>query len=120
MSLAVYSLKGCPYSMNTEKLLKKYKMKHELFKVGQSDKARIKKKTGMNTFPQIFYKKHVVGGNDELEQIIDLFEKIKDYDSNMNLKQKKLYKKYIEDCSKNINLSRNILGEIMKLINKKP
>ena len=52
MSLIIYSLEGCPYSMKSESLLKLYKPK--IVKVSQLEKEKYKKQNNMNTFPQIF------------------------------------------------------------------
>lgn len=68
MSLIIYSLEGCPYSMKSESLLKLYKPK--IFKVSQSEKEKYKKQNDMNTFPQIFLDKIQIGGLDSVTALL--------------------------------------------------
>jgi len=78
MRLYIYSLMNCPYSMDAEKILEKYKPK--IIKVQRDPKEKTYYNTinGMITYPQIFLvtdeKKNErikIGGRDEMVQLLD-------------------------------------------------
>ena len=83
--LEVYSLDGCYYSQNAEKIIKENKLKANIIKVPNDTKIKkeINKKNKMNTYPQIFIifddkNKFKIGGCDELNQHINLCQHIKE------------------------------------------
>jgi glutaredoxin len=79
MKLIIYSLIGCPWSLKSEGLLQKYNP--NIIKVSQSEKNKVKKTNGMNTFPQIFLeddsnKISKIGGYDDTMKLLsDIFSK---------------------------------------------
>jgi len=68
MTLTIYSLEGCPYSMRSESLLKLYKPK--IVKVSQTEKDKYKKQNDMTTFPQIFLDNIKIGGLDSVTALL--------------------------------------------------
>ena len=83
--LEVYSLDGCYYSQNAEKIIKENKLKVNIIKVPNDTKIKkeINKKNKMNTYPQIFIifdekNKFKIGGCDELNEHINLCKHIKE------------------------------------------
>jgi glutaredoxin len=112
--LIVYSLIGCPYSEAAEQLIQEYNIKHKLIKVSRNEKEEIKKMNNMQTFPQIFLDKTLIGGYDNLQMIIQLYNNIKHFDG-INNKDK--YKKMINDTSNKLKLHKKILHKIIHLIN---
>ena len=58
MSLLVYSLVGCPYSLRCEQLVKD--INHKLVKVKYADKEKYKKMNQWSSYPQVFF----VDGNE--------------------------------------------------------
>jgi len=68
MTLIIYSLEGCPYSMRSESLLKLYKPK--IVKVSQTEKDKYKKQNDMTTFPQIFLDNIKIGGLDSVTALL--------------------------------------------------
>jgi len=95
--LKVISLDGCPYSQNTEKLLKEFKIPNNLIRINAMEKEKYKNNL-IRTFPQIYLEKNgqsiLLGGNSDLEEIIDI-KKEKD----LNKMIQKLGNKY-RDLSK--------------------
>lgn len=69
-----YILKGCPYSMLADEILKK-NSNNQLIYVDYSEKDKYKKMNHMSTFPQIFYIKDglkiKIGGYDDLSSLMD-------------------------------------------------
>jgi glutaredoxin len=69
-----YILKGCPYSMMADEILKKNPI-NQIIYVDQSQKAIYKQQNKMDTFPQIFFiknnKKFKIGGYDNLSKLLD-------------------------------------------------
>jgi glutaredoxin len=76
----VYTLSYCPYCHETIKLLDKYKLVHTVIEVDDT-KDIYKKKHKLNTFPQIFItqsnKKVLIGGYNELINILEIMQNIK-------------------------------------------
>ena len=76
----VYSLNGCPYSHNAEKLLLAKGIPAKIVELDQSIKHIIKQELGNETFPHIIYKSGdkdkpiIVGGFTELEAILRFLE----------------------------------------------
>lgn len=85
-NLILYSLEGCGYSMNAEKLINDLCVKAEIIKVKQTEKDYYKKRNEMNTFPQIFLNLDnntiKIGGYNDLT---DLINYIKDGKKNKSL-----------------------------------
>jgi glutaredoxin len=69
-----YILKGCPYSMMADDILKKNSA-NQLIYVDQLQKNIYKEQNKMNTFPQIFYIKnnikYMIGGYNNLSKLLD-------------------------------------------------
>lgn len=107
--LDVISLEGCPYSMNTEKIIEKNNIINNLVKVSRSEKENYKNEK-IRTFPQIYLKKYnsngslLLGGNTDLEEIISL------RGNNLEVQKKHLEKKYNK-------ISKKIILRIIELIN---
>ena len=107
--LDVISLEGCPYSMNTEKIMEKNNIRNNLVKVNRSEKESYKNEN-IRTFPQIYLKKYnssgsvLLGGNNDLEEIISL------RGNNLEVQKKHLEKKYNK-------ISKKIILRIIELIN---
>jgi glutaredoxin len=103
-------LENCPYSINAEKLLNEYKIKHDIIRVTHITKNQYKNAT-INTFPQIYLKKLnypdnlLIGGYSNLKSLIDTFRSNKYDDTTIN------------DCVQKLNLSKKILLKIINLIN---
>lgn len=83
-----YILKGCPYSMMANELLKK-NLNNQLIYIDHSEKDKYKKLNNMSTFPQIFYikndKRINIGGYNDLSSLLD---------KNKLNNRKELYKNY--------------------------
>jgi len=77
--IKIFSLVGCPYSINSERIAKEHNINCEIKHVEQQDKNMVKKENNMNTFPQIFYidkeedVKFTIGGNDSFESLVNLY-----------------------------------------------
>jgi glutaredoxin len=99
--IVLYVLEGCPYCINSLRLLKEYKIKHKSIVVHPSEKEFYKKQNKMNTFPQIFimidkdnFMK--VGGNSDLEEVIRLSKDINESNTSIDIvynMYKNMYKK---------------------------
>ena len=82
--IIIYSLENCWYSNEATKMLAKNKIKYNKITVPnlEKEKDKIKKKTKMNTFPQIFIqkgtKKIKLGGFSELNLAINLCKQIQE------------------------------------------
>lgn len=68
--ITVYSLVGCPYSINAENLVttnldKRY---YRIVKVDREDKEHYKRKHGYFTFPHVYIDDKLIGGYTELKQ----------------------------------------------------
>ena len=103
-------LENCPYSINAEKLLKQYKIKHDILRVNHTTKNQYKTDT-INTFPQIYLKKInnpdnlLLGGYNDLKSLIDNFRNNKTDEIKIN--------EYI----KKFKLSHRLLLRLIELIN---
>lgn len=82
--LEVYSLNGCSFSQNAEKLIKDHNLKANIINVPNDIKTKknINKINKMNTYPQIFVvfdkkKKFKVGGFTQLVEHINICNNIK-------------------------------------------
>jgi glutaredoxin len=69
-----YILKGCPYSMMANEILKN-NPKNQLVYVDYNEKNKYKQLNNMKTFPQIFYVKnnikYKIGGYDDLSSLLN-------------------------------------------------
>lgn len=114
--LKVYSLVGCPFSMNAESLLNKNNIEFELIKVEHDEKDHWKQTNKMNTFPQIFLETKnesvKIGGFSELQNLDRVINDKTDFDS--MLKEVKSYLSF-EDSA---NEKKNILRVISILLKK--
>ena len=85
----IIALKNCVYCDKALELLKKKKIKYKKTLVDQKNKEDIKKKYSIKTFPFIRIilenkEKLIIDGFKELEQYIDICDKIRD--KNLNVK----------------------------------
>ena len=114
--LKVYSLEGCPYSMNAESLLKNNNIDFDLIKVSYDDKDQYKQKNKMNTFPQIFLdtSKEIVkiGGYTELNSIFNMINDNTSFDRTLSELKKNL------SFENSLNEKKNILRVISILLKK--
>jgi hypothetical protein len=82
-------LNNCNYSENAHKLLQDYKIKHNKVMVNNTNK-HLYKTNDIITYPQIYLKKYnnngsqLIGGYDELKNIIDLVYNKELTDTNIN------------------------------------
>ena len=74
--LKLFVLKGCPHCASSLELVKSRKIDHEVIVVSQEEKDLYKKKHGMNTFPQVFYNRTLIGGNQDLHEIVGAIETV--------------------------------------------
>ena len=80
--LYIYSLFGCPFSEAAEDLVKDTRVPHKIIEIRtQKDKDKYKRKHGMQTFPQIFFKNSrgqmvKIGGYEEFRSIVELCKKL--------------------------------------------
>mgnify|MGYP003683120517 CR=1 FL=1 len=81
--ITIYTIPSCPFCSKAISLLKKRNIKYKQISV--KDKKEIKTRNKMTTFPQIFYKKHPIGGSDDLEFIIDICDDLKDNNISTNI-----------------------------------
>ena len=83
--LKVFSLEGCPYSMNAENLLNNNNIDFELIKVSYDEKDHYKQQNNMNTFPQVFLdtssESLKIGGYDDLNKIYNLINDNSSFDN---------------------------------------
>ena len=80
-SIMIYSLDGCPYSMDAERIVQQSKIPHHIVKVSRDENLKnfYKQRHNMNTFPQIFYIRKngnksqfdKIGGRDELVEFLN-------------------------------------------------
>ena len=113
--LYVISLKGCPYSMNTEKLLKEYNIPNKILQIDYNELDQYRTKD-IRTCPQIYYKKKnldkkkLIGGNSDLEDLINLNNLIKNEPKNFD----NLIEKYIQKSK----INKKELLRVLILLNK--
>ena len=115
--LKVYSLEGCPYSMNAESLLNNNSIEFDLIKVSYDEKDHYKQKNKMNTFPQVFLetpKETVkIGGYDDLNNIFSMINDNTTFDNMLSDLKSKL------SFENSLNEKKNILRIISILLKKK-
>jgi len=71
-SITIYSLENCPYCVKAKSLLRAKGLEYTEVKVDRSNSDQVQalvKKTGMKTFPQIFFGDQLVGGYSELDEL---------------------------------------------------
>ncbi len=113
--LYVISLKGCPYSSNTEKLLKEYNIKNKILKIDYDELDQYRT-DDIKTCPQIYYvkknlkKKKLIGGNSELEKIIELNDNL--------IQEPKNFDNLVEKYLNKTKLKKKEVYRILFLINK--
>jgi glutaredoxin len=95
--IVLYVLENCPYCNNALKLLESSNIKHKKIVVENTEEAKkhYKKQSGMNTFPQIFFKVDKdnflkIGGYSDLVSVIDESKNIK----NSNISIESIYYMY--------------------------
>lgn len=68
----VYSLVYCPYCVRAKNLLSANNITYEEIIVDSNDdetREKLQEKSGMRTFPQIFYGEKLIGGFTELQKL---------------------------------------------------
>jgi len=116
--LYIISLRYCPFCINTRRLLEENNIKHHDNIIKDEEKFKYKTQE-ISTFPQIYYvknkleKKVLIGGNSDLEDIIELNNSIKD-DKNKQMDQ--LITNFLSTHPK---INKKILLKVLYLINKK-
>ena len=116
--LYIISLRYCPFCINTRRLLEENNIKHHDNIIKDEEKFKYKTQE-ISTFPQIYYvknkleKKVLIGGNSDLEDIIDLNNNIKT-DTNKQMDQ--LITNFLSTHPK---IKKKILLKVLYLINKK-
>jgi glutaredoxin-related protein len=76
----IYYLEYCPYSQNALQILDRYKINYSKI---ESSNNKDERKQLYPTFPQIYWNKHLIGGNDNFTKIIQTLQKNKEpYKSN--------------------------------------
>jgi glutaredoxin len=67
--ITIYYLQNCPHSLAALETLEKYEIDHR--KIDSSnDKEEQKKRSKYSTFPQIYWGNKLIGGNNEVTNII--------------------------------------------------
>lgn len=114
--LYIISLRYCPYCINTRKLLKENNIRHQDNIIPDQEKNKYKTPE-ISTFPQIYYvknnlnKKKLIGGNSDLEDIIELSNNIKTDTKNMD----NLINKFL---STHPRINKKLILKVLYLINK--
>lgn len=70
--VTVYSLVYCPYCVKAKNLLSTHSISYKEIIVDADDdemRETLQKKSGMRTFPQIFYGEKLIGGFTELQKL---------------------------------------------------
>ena len=114
--LYVILLEGCPFCLNTKRLLEEYKIKNQSIVIDHHQKAGYRTPE-ISTFPQIYFvkndlkKKVLIGGNSDLVNLIDLSNQIK--------KDSKMMDQLIKEYLNSSTISKKILLKVLYLINNK-
>jgi glutaredoxin len=93
---SLYVKPGCPYCADAIETVISKNIAHKVIEL-KTEKRRedIKKKHNYSTFPQIFFKKTFIGGNDEFQAIVAKCDQLNNMFDNM---PPKLLKTVIEIC----------------------
>lgn len=83
--IVIYTIDHCNYCQDSIGLLETHDIKYKKILVDEKDKEKIKKKNKMNTFPQIFSGKTLIGGFAELKIYLDTVNKILDYNLDLDV-----------------------------------
>lgn len=70
----IYSLSHCPFCVRAKQLLKQEGFEFHEIMVPDDDKEarqKLNQRTGMRTFPQIFFREELVGSFSDLKTIFD-------------------------------------------------
>ena len=84
----IYYLNGCPHSLKALETLQKYNIDHS--KIESSDN-KIERKKYYPTFPQIYWHNNLLGGNDNLTNIIKTLRSNIIPNNHNNWKARELY-----------------------------
>lgn len=79
MSFKVYALENCPYSMNAVRLLQDNNVPTQVKWITRDEKDRVKAKHGWETFPQVYWGAHKVGGFEQLDKLIRVAKACRDF-----------------------------------------
>ncbi len=72
--VTIYSLTYCPYCVRAKALLSQNQIPFQEIIVDPDDdqlRSQLQQKSGMKTFPQIFYGEELIGGYTELKALYD-------------------------------------------------
>ena len=70
ISIDIYVLPNCPWSKKAIKLLDSYQINYNYYFITSDDQfKKIKDRTNINTFPQIFIRNEFIGGYSELSEL---------------------------------------------------
>jgi glutaredoxin len=110
--LKVIVLENCPYSIAANELLTNYHIPFQKIIVNQNNKAKYKNDL-ISTFPQIYIlnknKEILLGGYNDIEEIIDIINS----SNNLDILKEKLNKKYATKFNDN-----KIILRIIQIFNK--
>lgn len=73
-TFTIYSKDNCPYCDKAKQLLLQEGLNFKEVRVAENDSCTredLFERTGLKTFPQIFYHQQVIGGYSDLKQIYD-------------------------------------------------
>tara|TARA_Y100000385_G_C12523688_1_gene396517 strand:- start:13 stop:318 length:306 start_codon:yes stop_codon:yes gene_type:complete len=82
----IYYIEGCPYCMKALKTIDVINLPVKKILVKSEEKSETNKKNKIFTYPQIFYKNKLIGGNDDFHKLIKTSKTICKYIKNKNLK----------------------------------
>jgi glutaredoxin len=92
----IYVKPGCPYCAETISTAKYRKINHKIIEL-KTEKRReeIKKKHKYQTFPQVFFKSNLIGGNQEFQSIVSKCDQMNTLFDSMT---PKILKTVVEIC----------------------
>ena len=112
-NLIIYSLEGCGYSQMAEGTINERNLNASVIKVTRDKKEEIKGKNNMNTFPQIFFEtsgiSHKIGGNDNLNEILEIIDNAKGKDI-------KIFNNMVENVSNRLQSGRKAALQLIEVL----
>lgn len=110
-NLIIFSLEGCGYSMRAENTCTTRNIDATINKVKYENKESIKQLNSMNTFPQIFLEgggeRHLIGGNSDLDEIINIID---------ITKNNKKFDNMVLNISQKLNVNKRVSLEIINIL----
>ena len=111
----LYVKPGCPYCAAAIHTVKSKNVKYKIIELKtESRREKIKEKHKFNTFPQVFYKKNLIGGNTELQSIVESCDRMNSLFDSMEPKKLKII---LELCC-SLSSKKNACS-VSKLINNR-